>query len=169
MCCHGTVKAWHNAGRETQEMGLQEQRHVPDLVVIGIALRPEEGWREGQCGLQGVCILHPHAAAVEVCKEPPTGAQTLCSDVRPTTYAAGMEGVCGTDLVSCVCCVEGLLVCIGVEAVSQFQALKIVLHLWKHCCDASKCCINVKPAHQSSSPMNLPDSVSTCHFLSSID
>ena len=47
----------------------------PDLVVVGVALCAEEGWRDRQRRLQGLCILYPHAAAVEVCEEPPTASQ----------------------------------------------------------------------------------------------
>ena len=46
-------------------------------------------------------------------------------------------------------CEGGALVSICVEAVNQLQAFKVVLHLWKHCCDTSKCCIYVEPAQPS--------------------
>jgi hypothetical protein len=42
------------------------------------------------------------------------------------------------------------LVRIGVEAVGKLQAVKALLHLRKHGCDASKGCINVEPARLSS-------------------
>ena len=47
-------------------------------------------------------------------------------------------------------CAGGTLVSICVEAVNQLQAFKVVLHLWKHCCDTSKGCIYVEPAQPSS-------------------
>jgi len=46
-------------------------------------------------------------------------------------------------------------VSICVEAVNQLQAFKVVLHLWEHCCDTSKCCIYMEPA-QPSSVLSLP-------------